>query len=193
MSLFSSARERTLRIHSYSREDCAQTNWRVNRYSKRIWWKQMDFCNEHLKKTLRWSGSTLKNTNTLVFPVPLFCVFFFFFRWASLYLWLCLLGLLEPMTSITGSYASATGPQHYWVCGVQSLVRSNRYVHLTGHWHLLCFLQKRKGIFHHSSFLAGGATLAAGRFIAENGVLKVLYMGVKLRRQAYVMYFVHSF
>ncbi|XXG64988.1 hypothetical protein AAC387_Pa05g2799 [Persea americana] len=35
--------------------------------------------------------------------------------------------------------------------------------------------QKRKGIFHHSSFLAGGATLAAGRFIAENGVLKSIW------------------
>ncbi|KAF5948120.1 hypothetical protein HYC85_014077 [Camellia sinensis] len=32
---------------------------------------------------------------------------------------------------------------------------------------------KRKGSFHHSSFLAGGATLAAGRFMAECGKLKV--------------------
>lgn len=39
-----------------------------------------------------------------------------------------------------------------------------------------CFnsLQKKKGLFHHSSFLAGGATLAAGRLEAEEGVLKVL-------------------
>lgn len=37
------------------------------------------------------------------------------------------------------------------------------------------FLQKKKGLFHHSSFLAGGATLAAGRLVAEDGVLKVLY------------------
>lgn len=34
--------------------------------------------------------------------------------------------------------------------------------------------QKKKGKFHHSSFLAGGATLAAGRLMAEDGVLKVL-------------------
>lgn len=33
--------------------------------------------------------------------------------------------------------------------------------------------EKKKGIFHHSSFLAGGATLAAGRLSAENGILKV--------------------
>ncbi|XP_057777835.1 IQ domain-containing protein IQM3-like [Salvia miltiorrhiza] len=32
--------------------------------------------------------------------------------------------------------------------------------------------EKRKGLFHHSSFLAGGATLAAGRLTAEDGVLK---------------------
>ncbi|KAF2307602.1 hypothetical protein GH714_030106 [Hevea brasiliensis] len=31
---------------------------------------------------------------------------------------------------------------------------------------------KKKGIFHHSSFLAGGATLAAGRLMVENGTLK---------------------
>ncbi|KAK6126406.1 hypothetical protein DH2020_039856 [Rehmannia glutinosa] len=32
--------------------------------------------------------------------------------------------------------------------------------------------EKKKGLFHHSSFLAGGATLAAGRLMAEDGVLK---------------------
>ncbi|KAK6145075.1 hypothetical protein DH2020_021895 [Rehmannia glutinosa] len=33
--------------------------------------------------------------------------------------------------------------------------------------------KKKKGSFQHSSFLAGGATLAAGRIVAENGVLKL--------------------
>ncbi|KAJ6699305.1 IQ DOMAIN-CONTAINING PROTEIN IQM3 [Salix purpurea] len=32
--------------------------------------------------------------------------------------------------------------------------------------------EKRKGKFHHSSFLAGGATMAAGRLLAEHGILK---------------------
>lgn len=32
---------------------------------------------------------------------------------------------------------------------------------------------KKKGAFQHSSFLAGGATLAAGRIMVENGTLKV--------------------
>ncbi|KAL0299059.1 UNVERIFIED_CONTAM: IQ domain-containing protein IQM3 [Sesamum radiatum] len=35
--------------------------------------------------------------------------------------------------------------------------------------------EKKKGRFHHSSFLAGGATLAAGRLAAERGSLKVTF------------------
>ncbi|GLT39439.1 hypothetical protein SLA2020_136280 [Shorea laevis] len=35
--------------------------------------------------------------------------------------------------------------------------------------------QKKKGTFQHSSFLAGGATVAAGRLVAENGVLKAVW------------------
>lgn len=33
--------------------------------------------------------------------------------------------------------------------------------------------KKSKGTFQHSSFLAGGATLSAGRLVVEEGVLKV--------------------
>ena len=33
--------------------------------------------------------------------------------------------------------------------------------------------KKKKGTFQHSSFLAGGATSAAGRLVIENGILKV--------------------
>ncbi|KAK4487487.1 hypothetical protein RD792_005869, partial [Penstemon davidsonii] len=35
--------------------------------------------------------------------------------------------------------------------------------------------KKKKGSFQHSSFLAGGATLAAGRIVAENGVLQAVW------------------
>lgn len=35
--------------------------------------------------------------------------------------------------------------------------------------------KKTKGTFQHSSFLAGGATLAAGRIVAERGVLKAVW------------------
>ncbi|KAI3738767.1 hypothetical protein L2E82_28909 [Cichorium intybus] len=34
---------------------------------------------------------------------------------------------------------------------------------------------KKKGFFQHSSFLSGGATLAAGRIVAEKGVLKAVW------------------
>ena len=34
-------------------------------------------------------------------------------------------------------------------------------------------LQKKKGKFQHSSFLAGGATSAARKLVAQNGTLKV--------------------
>lgn len=33
--------------------------------------------------------------------------------------------------------------------------------------------EKKKGLFQHSSFLAGGATIASGRLVAVNGVLDV--------------------
>ncbi|KAF8706560.1 hypothetical protein HU200_030842 [Digitaria exilis] len=35
--------------------------------------------------------------------------------------------------------------------------------------------KKEKGVFQHSSFLAGGATLAAGKFTVENGVIKSIW------------------
>ncbi|KAL2557148.1 calmodulin-binding family protein [Forsythia ovata] len=35
--------------------------------------------------------------------------------------------------------------------------------------------KKRKGTFQHSSFLAGGATSAAGRMVVENGTLKAVW------------------
>ncbi|KAA0055942.1 hypothetical protein IC582_003474 [Cucumis melo] len=35
--------------------------------------------------------------------------------------------------------------------------------------------KKMKGKFHHSSFLAGGATLAAGRLVVENGILQAIW------------------
>ncbi|KAF5725521.1 hypothetical protein HS088_TW23G00244 [Tripterygium wilfordii] len=35
--------------------------------------------------------------------------------------------------------------------------------------------KKKKGTFQHSSFLAGGATIAAGRLVVENGILKAVW------------------
>jgi len=36
--------------------------------------------------------------------------------------------------------------------------------------------EKKKGQFQHSSFLAGGATIASGRLVVQNGVLDVWYL-----------------
>lgn len=33
--------------------------------------------------------------------------------------------------------------------------------------------KKKKGEFQHSSFLSGGATTAAGRLVAHNGIIEV--------------------
>ncbi|XXG48473.1 hypothetical protein AAC387_Pa02g2911 [Persea americana] len=35
--------------------------------------------------------------------------------------------------------------------------------------------QKKKGVFQHSSFLAGGATSAAGRLVVEKGIIKAVW------------------
>jgi hypothetical protein len=57
-----------------------------------------------------------------------------------------------------GNFFTPQGPL------AQFSVLLNRFLHLC---------QKEKGVFQHSSFLAGGATIAAGTFSAENGVIKV--------------------
>ena len=43
---------------------------------------------------------------------------------------------------------------------------------------LLC-IQKLRGTFQHSRFLAGGATFAAGKLTVQNGVLKVICQTLK--------------
>ena len=50
--------------------------------------------------------------------------------------------------------------------------------------------QKKKGLFQHSSFLAGGATTAAGRLVAHGGVLEVRVLKgcVKFYTQIFMIY-----
>ncbi|THU52380.1 hypothetical protein C4D60_Mb10t03390 [Musa balbisiana] len=52
---------------------------------------------------------------------------------------------------------------------------STLYVGQKSNSPLPCIEQKMKGSFHHSSFLAGGATIAAGRLIVKEGILKVVW------------------
>uniref|UniRef100_A0A5B7AFI4 IQ domain-containing protein IQM3-like n=1 Tax=Davidia involucrata TaxID=16924 RepID=A0A5B7AFI4_DAVIN len=51
-------------------------------------------------------------------------------------------------------------------------LRGTKYIFVMSTCKKLYAGEKKKGIFHHSSFLAGGATLAAGRLVAEDGTLK---------------------
>ncbi|GLT94667.1 hypothetical protein SLE2022_123960 [Rubroshorea leprosula] len=50
--------------------------------------------------------------------------------------------------------------------------KGGKWIFVLSTSHELYAGQKKKGMFHHSSFLAGGATLAAGRLEAEHGILK---------------------
>lgn len=43
--------------------------------------------------------------------------------------------------------------------------------------------QKKKGLFQHSSFLAGGATTAAGRLVAHDGVLEVHFFSLSIKHK----------
>ncbi|KAK1404735.1 IQ domain-containing protein IQM3-like [Heracleum sosnowskyi] len=47
-----------------------------------------------------------------------------------------------------------------------------KWIFVMSTWKRLYAGEKKKGGFHHSSFLAGGATLAAGRLVVNNGTLK---------------------
>jgi hypothetical protein len=62
------------------------------------------------------------------------------------------------------SYLHTTSTMRYSSCAVHHVT----FVHES-------ILQKKKGTFQHSSFLAGGATSAAGRLVVEDGVLKAIW------------------
>lgn len=48
--------------------------------------------------------------------------------------------------------------------------------------------KKQKGKFQHSSFLSGGATTAAGRLVAHQGVLEVL---IQILRSTFFLFINH--
>lgn len=49
----------------------------------------------------------------------------------------------------------------------------SKWIFVLSTWRALYVGQKKKGVFQHSSFLSGGATTAAGRLVAHDGVLEV--------------------
>ncbi|XP_062209995.1 IQ domain-containing protein IQM2-like isoform X2 [Phragmites australis] len=53
--------------------------------------------------------------------------------------------------------------------------RDSKWIFVLSTTRVLYIGKKNKGTFQHSSFLAGGATSAAGRLIVENGILKAVW------------------
>ncbi|KAG1330180.1 IQ domain-containing protein IQM1 [Cocos nucifera] len=54
-------------------------------------------------------------------------------------------------------------------------VEGSKWIFVLSTYRALYVGQKKKGSFQHSSFLAGGATTAAGRLVVTQGVLKVIW------------------
>lgn len=54
--------------------------------------------------------------------------------------------------------------------------KDNKWIFVLSTSKVLYVGKKKKGTFQHSSFLAGGATIAAGRLVVENGILKVIFL-----------------
>ncbi|KAK6289573.1 hypothetical protein QQP08_015266 [Theobroma cacao] len=53
--------------------------------------------------------------------------------------------------------------------------KDTKWIFVLSAFKILYVGQKSKGTFQHSSFLAGGATLSAGRLVVEDGVLKAVW------------------
>lgn len=62
----------------------------------------------------------------------------------------------------------------YWQSGTPvDTIEGSKWIFVLSTTRALYVGQKKKGRFQHSSFLAGGATTAAGRLVAHDGVLEV--------------------
>lgn len=52
-------------------------------------------------------------------------------------------------------------------------IEGSKWIFVLSTFRKLYVGKKKKGVFQHSSFLSGGATMAAGRLVAHGGVLEV--------------------
>lgn len=52
------------------------------------------------------------------------------------------------------------------------MIEGSKWIFVLSTTRTLYIGQKKKGLFQHSSFLAGGAITAAGRLVAHEGVLE---------------------
>nr|CAN81630.1 hypothetical protein VITISV_000215 [Vitis vinifera] len=64
----------------------------------------------------------------------------------------------------------------YWRSGeLVNTVEGSKWIFVLSTSRNMYVAEKKKGRFQHSSFLAGGATTAAGRLVAHNGVLEAIW------------------
>nr|GMC78113.1 IQ domain-containing protein IQM1 [Ipomoea batatas] len=54
-------------------------------------------------------------------------------------------------------------------------IEGTEWIYVLSPERVLYVAQKEKGRFHHSSFLAGGAAIAAGKMVVSNGVIKAVW------------------
>jgi hypothetical protein len=64
--------------------------------------------------------------------------------------------------------------------------KNSKWIFVLSTTRVLYIGTKSKGTFQHSSFLAGGATSAAGRLIVEDGILKVCWGCVDFYEQHWI-------
>jgi len=55
-------------------------------------------------------------------------------------------------------------------------VEGSKWIFVLSSSRILYVGEKKKGQFQHSSFLAGGATIASGRLVAKDGVIDVRHV-----------------
>ncbi|KAI9119797.1 hypothetical protein K1719_009186 [Acacia pycnantha] len=58
---------------------------------------------------------------------------------------------------------------------VNTTPEGSKWIFVLSTCRTLYVAEKKKGLFHHSSFLAGGATIASGRLVASHGILHAIW------------------
>lgn len=76
---------------------------------------------------------------------------------------------------------------------VVDTVESSKWIFVLSTSRNLYVGQKKKGVFQHSSFLSGGATTAAGRLVAHQGVLQVHFIYNILTTYIFIMHLSYIF
>lgn len=72
-----------------------------------------------------------------------------------------------------------------------STVEGSKWIFVLSTSRKLYVGEKKKGLFQHSSFLAGGATIASGRMVVLDGVLEVcVYIYIYIKKLKFRLHLV---